>query len=155
MPDIFFDIRIKERFNNQYTSINNISTGSKKILYVLTMALAASINHVSLLEFEELENSVHPRLLQSLLQTVTTLSEDTKIITTSHSPFLIRFIPPAKIYLGLPSKEGVARFNTLRPSKVKKVLKMASAEEVSFGEYLFEMMLDAEDDDEKLNEYFA
>ena len=155
MPDIFFDIRIKERFNNQYTSINNVSTGCKKILYVLTMALAASINHVSLLEFEELENSVHPRLLQNLLQTVTTLSEDTKILTTSHSPFLIRFISPSKIYLGLPSKEGVAKFSTLKPGKVNKVLKMASAEEVSIGEYLFEMMLDAEDDDEMLNEFFA
>ena len=98
---------------------------------------------------------MHPRLLQNLLQTVTTLSEDTKILTTSHSPFLIRFISPSKIYLGLPSKEGVAKFSTLKPGKVNKVLKMASAEEVSIGEYLFEMMLDAEDDDEMLTEFFA
>ena len=155
LPNTYFDIRVKERFNNQYTSINNVSTGSKKILYVLTMSLAASLNHVDLLMFEELENSVHPRLLQNLLQVVTELAGNTKVITTSHSPYLVKYLSPNNIQLGLPTHSGVAEFKTIKPSKVNKVLRQASAEEVSIGEYLFDMMLDAEADDEMLNEYFA
>ena len=155
VPNTYYDIRVKERANNQYTSINSVSTGCKKILYVLTMALAASMNGVQLLMFEELENSVHPRLLQSLLQVVDTLSGDTKVITTSHSPFLVKYLRPERIYLGLPSKEGVADFRTIRPSKVRRVMQQASSEDTSVGEYLFELMLDVEADQEMLDEYFV
>ena len=133
VPNTYYDIRVKERANNQYTSINSVSTGCKKILYVLTMALAASMNGVQLLMFEELENSVHPRLLQSLLQVVDTLSGDTKVITTSHSPFLVKYLRPERIYLGLPSKEGVADFRTIKPSKVKRVMQQASSEDTYFS----------------------
>ena len=146
---------MKERHNNQYTSITSVSTGCKKILWVLTTAMAAGMNGVQLLMFEELENSVHPRLLQSLLQVVDTLAGDTKVITTSHSPFLVRYLRPERIWLGLPSPEGVADFRTIRPSKVKKVMQLASGEDTSVGEYLFEMMLDAEADQEMLDEYFV
>lgn len=155
VPNTYYDIRVKERHNNQYTSINSVSTGCKKILWVLTMALAASMNGVQLLMFEELENSVHPRLLQSLLQVVDTLAGDTRVITTSHSPFLVKYLRPERIYLGLPTPEGVADFRTIKPSKVKKVLQLASGEDTSVGEYLFEMMLDAEADQEMLDEYFV
>jgi predicted ATPase len=105
--------------------------------------------------FEELENSVHPRLLQNLLQVVTELASNTKVITTSHSPYLVKYLSPSNIQLGLPTHSGVAEFKAIKPSKVNKVLRQASAEEVSIGEYLFDMMLDAEADDEMLNGYFA
>ena len=42
----------------------------------------------------------------------------------------------------------------LEPNKVAKVLKNASAEEVSVGEYMFEMLLDMDCNDELINEYF-
>ena len=155
VPNTYYDIRVKERHNNQYTSINSVSTGCKKILYVLTMAMAASMNGVQLLMFEELENSVHPRLLQSLLQVVDMLAGDTKVITTSHSPFLVKYLRTERIYLGLPTKEGVADFRTIKPSKVKKVMQQASSEDTSVGEYLFELMLDVEADEEMLDEYFV
>ena len=155
VPNTYYDIRVKERANNQYTSINSVSTGCKKILYVLTMALAASMNGVQLLMFEELENSVHPRLLQSLLQVVDTLAGKTKVFTKSHSPFVVKYLRTERISLGLPTKEGVADFRTIKPSKVKRVMQQASSEDTSVGEYLFELMLDVEADEEMLDEYFV
>ena len=44
LPEIFYDVRVKERYNNQYTSINRISSGSKKIFFILTLVIAAEIN---------------------------------------------------------------------------------------------------------------
>ena len=155
VPNTYYDIRVKERHNNQYTSINSVSTGCKRILYVLAMSVAASINGVQLLMFEDLENSVHPRLLQSLLQVVDTLAGDTRVITTSHSPFLVRYLRPERIWLGMPTAKGVADFRTIKPSRMKRVLQLASAEDTTVGEYLFEMMLDAEADKDMLNEYFV
>lgn len=154
VPNIFYDIRIKEKNNNQPTSIASVSTGCKKILLLVVMLVAADINKIPLLMFEELENSVHPRLLQNILLTVSALSGDTKVLITSHSPYLVRFLPADKIYVGLPTEQGIADFRTIRPSKVKKLMRQAAAEEITLGEYLFELMLDMEDDSEIINEYF-
>jgi predicted ATPase len=152
---VFYDIRVKERYNNQYTSISRVSSGCQRILFILALTMAAELNQIPLLSFEELENSVHPRLLQNLLMAVHSLAGDTKILITSHSPYLIKYLSPSQIYLGLPSENGVADFRMIKPSKVSKVLRLASSEEVSLGEYLFEMMLDMEDDRTLLNEYFG
>ncbi len=154
VPNVYYDIRVKEKNNNQPTSISSVSTGCKKILLLVVMLVAADINKIPLLMFEELENSVHPRLLQNILLAVAALSGDTKVLITSHSPYLVRFLPANKIYIGVPSGQGIADFRVIRPTKVKKLTRQAAAEEVTLGEYLFELMLDMEDNSEIINEYF-
>lgn len=154
VSDIFYDIRIKEKNNNQPTSISSVSTGCKKILILVVMIVAADINNIPLMMFEELENSVHPRLLQNILTTISALSGNTKVLITSHSPYLVKYLPAEKINVGLPSEYGIADFRTIRPGKIRKLVRQASAEEVSLGEYLFELMLDMEDDSDTIKEYF-
>ena len=154
LPETFYDVRVKERYNNQYTSINRISSGSKKIFFILTLVIAAEINKIPLVLLEELENSVHPRLLQNLLTAIVQLAGETKVLITSHSPYLVKYLEPTKMKFGIPTEQGVADFRSLKPNKVAKVLKNASAEEVSVGEYMFEMLLDMDCDNELVNEYF-
>jgi len=152
--DVLYDIRVKERFNNQHTSISRISSGSKRIIYVLALTLAGSINQIPLITFEELENSVHIRLLENLLEAVLQLSGETKILITSHSPYLVKYLSAENIYLGMPNSNGLADFRQLRAKKIKKAIRMASSEELTLGEYLFELMLDADGNSDWLNEYF-
>jgi len=152
--DVLYDIRVKERFNNQHTSISRISSGSKRIIFVLALALAGSINHIPLITFEELENSVHIRLLGNLLEAILQLSGDTKVLITSHSPYLVKYLSAENIYLGMPNSNGLADFRQLRSNRIKKALRMASAEELTLGEYLFELMLDANENNELLTEFF-
>lgn len=154
LPDTFYDVRVKERYNNQYTTINRLSSGCKRILYILTLVIAAEINKMPIVLLEELENSVHPRLLQNLLAIISELAGDTKIIITSHSPYLIKYLDPTNVAFGMPSKDGVATFMKIKNSKVSKLMKRASSEEVSLGEYLFELMLGMEDED-TIKEYFC
>lgn len=154
LPEIFYDVRVKEQYNNQYTSISRISSGSKKIFFILTLIVAAEINRIPLILVEELENSVHPKLLQNLLTAIVELAGDTKVLITSHSPYLIKYLEPTKMKFGIPSDEGVADFRILKPNKVSKVLKNASAEEISVGEYMFEMLLDMDYNNDLLDEYF-
>ena len=154
LPETFYDVRVKERYNNQYTSISRISSGSKKIFFILTLVIAAEINKIPLVLLEELENSVHPRLLQNLLTAIVQLAGETKVLITSHSPYLVKYLEPTKMKFGIPTEQGVADFRSLKPNKVAKVLKNASAEEVSVGEYMFEMLLDMDCDNELVNEYF-
>ncbi|MGI6222375.1 MAG: AAA family ATPase [Prevotella sp.] len=153
VPSIFYDIRVKERYNNQTTSISSVSTGCKKIVLLLVMLIAADVNQVPLLMFEELENSVHPKLLQNILTTVAELAGETKVIITSHSPFLIKYLSAENILIGVPSDNGIADFRKIKPNKVGKLMRIASSEEVSFGEYLFDLMLDMDDSQQLVKEY--
>ena len=154
IPDAFYDIQVKERYNNQYTSINNLSAGCKRLLYIFTMVIAAQINNVQLVMLEELENSVHPKLLQNVLTVISQLAGDTKILLTSHSPYLVNYLDVRKILFGLPARCGVATFKEVKASKVAKLERQASEEELSLGEYVFGLMQDMENDNEYVKAYF-
>lgn len=153
MPEKFYDIRVKESYNNQETSINSISDGSKKIFYVLAVSIGADINKIPLVMFEELENSIHPALFQKLLITLNALCENTKMVISSHSPYLIKYLNAEKLKIGIPNNDGIAMFKSIKASKISRISKMASEEGVSIGDYVFSLMLDASlGDSESLNE---
>ncbi|MBP6663252.1 MAG: AAA family ATPase [Parabacteroides sp.] len=153
LPEKFYDIRVKESYNNQETSINSISDGSKKIFYVLAMSIGADINKIPLVMFEELENSIHPALFQKLLITLNALCENTKMVISSHSPYLIKYLHAEKLKIGIPNNDGIAMFKSIKASKISRISKMASEEGVSIGDYVFSLMLDASlGDSESLNE---
>ena len=81
-------------------------------------------------------------------------AEDTKILKTSHSPYLMRYLKPSQMYFGLPKNNGLAHFAQVEPSKLKYLFKYAGDMELTFGEYMFDFMLDVEQDSEKLEKYF-
>lgn len=153
LPEKFYDIRIKEFHNNQQTSINSISSGSKRIFYILAKCVDADINNIPLIMFEELENSIHLTLFQNLLITLDSLCENTKMIISSHSPYLIKYLSVEKLKLGIPNNSGIAVFKNIKPSKINKISRLASEEDISIGDYLFSLMLDASaGENETLNE---
>ena len=154
MPDFFYDVRVKEKFFNQRVSFDYISSGSKRVIYILSMVIAANLNKIDVITIEELENSVHPRLLQNLLQAISTLAGNTKIIITSHSPYLVKYLAPSNLRFGLPKIKGVSCFKALKESKLKKLSRMASSQELSVGEYMFDGMLDMDSNSEEYMSFF-
>lgn len=154
LPDQY-DVVVKEKYNNQQTRFQYLSTGSMKLLNLLTKVIKAQKDGVQLLLVEELENSIHPRLLQSLLSTIGDLLGETKLLFTSHSPNLAKYLSAPQLYVGLPSEKGYVDFRTLKTTKVSHALKIAAAGEMSLGEYLFDLMLDMECDPELISEFFT
>lgn len=154
LPDQY-DVIVKERNNNQQTRFQYLSTGSMKLLNLLTKIVMAQKDGAQLLLIEELENSIHPRLLQSLLSSIKDFLGDTKLLFTSHSPNLVKYLTAPQLYIGLPSEKGFVDFHTLKTTKVSHVLKIAAAGEMSLGEYLFDLMLDMECDQDLISEFFA
>ena len=150
-----YELVVKEKYNNQQTRFQYLSTGSMKMLYLLTTIIRASREGVQLLLVEELENSIHPSLLHALLDVVKSFLDSTKLLFTSHSPNLLKYLTAPQIYVGLPSNIGEADFRTIKPSKVKSVLQIASAGEMAFGQYLFELLQDAENDPSLIDVYFT
>jgi hypothetical protein len=153
LPDLY-DVYVKERPNNQTTPFRFMSTGSMRILFLLASVIHASKRGVQILMVEELENSIHPDLLQSLLRAIPMLLGDTKLLFTSHSTHLAKHLTYDQLYVGLPSDEGVADFRIIRQAKLKNVLRIAAAGEMALGEYLFELMLNAQDDRKMIDVFF-
>lgn len=153
-PD-HYDIMVKETYNNQSTRLQYLSSGSMKILFMLICVIRAQKEDTQLLFIEELENSIHPNLMQALLSIIDGMKGDTKLLFTSHSPNVTKNLSAKQLYVGLPSDKGVVDFRTIKPSKVKSVLSIAGAGDMALGEYLFELMLDTETNPSLIELFFT
>lgn len=142
---------------NLATSINfsQMSDGAQRVLLLLTFVVLAQINNYDLICIEEPENSIHPGLLKKFLFTVTELAENTKLLFSSHSPYLINYLNPENIYLGITNDYGLAIFKKLKSSTnaKKRLMKDLIVSNMGLGDYLFDLMSGSDDDIEELLSY--
>lgn len=151
--DKLYDIKVSDMTLVQPISFEKLSDGAKRMFLMLTFAVIADIRGLPLIAFEEPENSLHPSLLQSFLLVITQLTENCKIIITSHSPYMLQYISPSSIYIGMPNKKYLAAFRRVPNTKVALLLRDVSDSGLSVGDYIFELMSGCEEDIEQLDEY--
>lgn len=151
--DKIYDIRVRDVELIRPISFEKLSDGAKRVFLMLTFAVIADIKGLPLIAFEEPENSLHPGLLQSFLLVITQLTENCKIIITSHSPYMLQYILASSIYVGMPNEKCLASFRRILSSKVQLLFRDVTAANRSVGDYIFELMSGCEDDMEQLNEY--
>ncbi|MBQ7265344.1 MAG: AAA family ATPase [Firmicutes bacterium] len=140
IKDELYRVIIKSRYMNQAINIDRMSTGTKRIFWLLANVFIASSKNMSFIGVEELETSIHPKLLKNLLEFLDEVLENTSIIISSHSPFLVQYIKPNKIYIGKPCSDGTAVFKTIKQNRLKSLISLARENGMTVGEYIFELM---------------
>ena len=85
-------------------------------------------------------------MTQELLEILNEGIGPTSLLLTSHSPFLVQYLKPEKIFIGVPNADGVATFKRINPSMVKEALSAAYNRGLGLGEYLFELMSSNDDE---------
>lgn len=147
-----YRLTIKSDYLNQPINVALMSSGTKRIIWLLANVFISSCTGITFLGVEELETSVHPKQLKKLLEILVESQEDTRIIASSHSPSLVQYLKPTQIYLGIPSM-GIASFRRISYSKIKGVRTASRNIGVSTGEYLFELMSGDADNVSILDQY--
>lgn len=135
-----YRITITDSTLNQPVDISRMSTGTKRTIWLIANIVIAQLTDVSCLGVEEIEAGVHPRMIASLLDILYSHIDETALIVSSHSPYLVQYLKPEQIYVGLPSENGVAKFVRLRGDRIDVALDLAFARGMSLGEYLFELL---------------
>ena len=131
-------------------NFEGMSDGTKRILLVLTNLILAEINHVLLFCVEEPENSINPSLFQKYIEVINDLIGQTKIILTSHSPYLIDYLDPEKIYIGCNNSNDLAEFKAIKRTAVHKLYDDAARLGMDYAEYLFDLFANS---NEEINKY--
>lgn len=138
--DEMYRLIINSKTLNQPINISMMSTGTKRIFWLLTNVFVSSCTNVSCIGIEELETSIHPKMLKKLLEILSESVNETQLIITSHSPYLIQYLKTSQLYIGIPTIDGVAHFKNLSPSKAKQLINVSRSYGMSYGEYLFELL---------------
>lgn len=135
---------VKEKNLANPVNFSMMSDGAKRVFMILTKIIVSSVSNISLIAIEEPENSVHPGLFQAYIQIISQLLDDCKVIITSHSPYIISYLNPSWIHVGMNRKAGVAEFFTFKKSGQKQLENDAAGFNMSMGDYLFSMLADSE-----------
>lgn len=135
---------VKDKNLANPVNFSMMSDGAKRVFMILTKIIVSSVSNISLIAIEEPENSVHPGLFQAYVQIISQLLDDCKVIITSHSPYIISYLEPAWIHVGMNKKPGVAEFFNFKKSGQKQLERDAAGFNMSMGDYLFSMLADPE-----------
>ncbi|MCR2034224.1 AAA family ATPase [Adlercreutzia mucosicola] len=144
IKDELYRITVKDVHLNQPINIQRMSAGTKRIVWLVANTILANLARAEMVGIEELETSIHPQLIKSLLEILDENKGDTQLIISSHSPVLIQYLKPTQIYVGVPNENGVATFKRIRSNLIEKLAARAYDTGLGFGEYLFELMSSGE-----------
>jgi AAA15 family ATPase/GTPase len=124
---------------NQPLDITMLSAGTKRLFWIMTI-LFSSNSTTHIIGIEELETSIHPRLLKQTLELLNEHLGNICLIITSHSPYLVQYLKLENIYIGIPDETGLASFQSIAKTKTKSLVKTSQDLGLSIGEYLFDLM---------------
>lgn len=146
IKDEVYQLMIKSKNLNQPISIERMSTGTQRVFWLVANAIITGMSQTILMGVDEVETSIHPKLMKSLMEAINDCLEKGSLILTSHSPYLIQYLKPESIYIGVPTDDGTALFKSIKKPKLKDIRNASKKLGMSYGEYIFSLLSGGEDD---------
>lgn len=128
---------------NGASSISSISSGTAILVYFITLSnwlnlpySKRSFQAPSVMIFDELDSTVHPTLMASLIEVLRAVSKQTQLFITTHSPLFLDFFEKEEIYLlkdsilGLEKSDGFNRCNIYDYQSIIEQLPEESSDEI-------------------------
>lgn len=148
VPFIFtntiYVLYVKDKNLTHPVDFSIMSDGAKRVFMILTKLIISRDANISLIAVEEPENCIHPSLFHAYIQIINQLLDGCKIIVTSHSPYIVSYLDPACIHVGLERTAGVAEFFSFKNTGKKQLERDAAYFNMSTGDYLFSMLADSD-----------
>lgn len=142
LMDNIYMLFCKEKNVVKPINFQNMSDGARRILLLLSNLILADIHHMPFICIEEPENSIHPGLLQQFVEVLNDIRGKTKILITSHSPYLVNYLQPEDIYIGCYNEQDLVEFHKIRESAIHRLYKDADASDMNYGDYIFDLLSD-------------
>lgn len=117
----------KDKNFSQPLYMNQLSEGTLRFLWLLTLLLSRDLTAVTLID--EPEVSLHPELLRLLVHVMREASQHTQLIVATHSDRLIRFLEPKEV-LVCDAEEGLTTMTSAENLDLEKWLEEYSLDEV-------------------------
>lgn len=119
-----YDLNRKKEYSKEH-----LPEGLLKGLVILT----ALEQNPSILLIDEIENSLHPELLEFIL---TTLKEDCDgcVFVTTHSPIVLNLVEPEEIFIFKPTDDGVEIKNLTEYKSKEEIIKELEELGITLGE---------------------
>ncbi|MCQ4023309.1 MULTISPECIES: AAA family ATPase [unclassified Ruminococcus] len=153
IKDELFRLIIHSSYLNQPISMEYMSTGTKRLIWLIANAVFGNCYGTNLIGVDEIETSIHPKMIRNLLESLSYILDSASMVVTSHSPYLIQYLKPESIYIGVHNVNGIACFKKIHRTKIKNLINVTRELETSIGEYLFELMAGDDDSAEILSAY--
>jgi predicted ATPase len=127
--------RIKERKTDFEFPPELASDGTVRLLALLA-AISYRRHSTTLLCIEEPERSLHPWVMQGLVEFMREASRSVQIVVTTHSPHFVRHCKPEELYL-VDKKDGVTEVTRAHSiQKIEKYLEELPLDETWLDGYL-------------------
>lgn len=103
--------------NGQTMDLTQMSDGTLMVLNIITYLIS---NEYPILAIEELENSIHPKLLKKMVELIKNTFSDKQIIITTHSPVLLNMVEIKDVSIIHKNEKGISTIDSV--TKDKKLL---------------------------------
>lgn len=116
----------------QTLEINELSDGTLTIINLITYLV---LNKYPILAIEELENSIHPKLLKKMINLLKNDFYETQVIITTHSPVLLSMVKLDEVSIISSDDKGIVTIEQIKNKK--ELIKRLSGPFSNFSDIFF------------------
>ncbi len=132
-----FLLKVKEEYAQHYIPSNLLSDGTIGLVSVI---VALYFDKRSLLFFEEPDKSLHPSLIEDMVEMMKLASTKKQIFVTTHNPELIKYVGVENLILVSRNEEG---FSTITRPSNSEMVKIFLSNEIGLGDLHIRNLLGA------------